>query len=605
MRSAARCALAIAAAATLAAIPACGKKSTDPGALAGDPIVTEPANAVTRTIGPDGGQLSSAAGDGTQYVLEIPTGALAAPVEIRMTPVSSLRDLPLAGGMAGAVQLEPSGLVFARSAVLRVKGPLAGGPGQRLIGFGASSDADTFTVELAAAAAGEIAVFVRHFSVAGAGFGTTADLALFPGTNSFSMGSAVTALLGMDLPADREQAVQVARSAFTTVLLPGLQLAANDGALLQAVSDYETWRILIDMIANGGDPVVPPLAPPGQPPAPVEHLVIPELATELAQAGEAGADALRLAIGGNNDVCAGNASFTALANVFFWQRQAPLFGVADAAHGLDVPSVLEGLCAQVELVSQDLPSTLQVGFPHSLDLRFGVRFGNGTLAPAPFEVSVTATGLAVQNPEGFSDAAGNYTTVVEASAAGAIGIRARACLVLPGSKDASPVCAEFEVTGSSSEPPIGLDLSGSYNLQLPGVSCALFCCQVAGHTGSMTLTQSGNAVTGNWTTTHACGINLVMGGSYSATLATNEFGQPALFNVSLVVATTNQSGVCLQQMSPFRGDGPFGVSVNGTTGELSFGNSLTNSSAAGDCGAEVGEALWTLTARRLAPVPAP
>lgn len=102
-----------------AAVAAVGEAA---GAGAPVPVTMEleAATASTTTVGPDGANIGATAADGTEYVLRIPRGALADPVDIVMTPLLGLTGLPDGADLAFGVSLEPSGLVFARPSWLFV-----------------------------------------------------------------------------------------------------------------------------------------------------------------------------------------------------------------------------------------------------------------------------------------------------------------------------------------------------------------------------------------------------------------------------------------------------------------------------------------------------
>ena len=102
-------------------------------------------------------------------------------------------------------------------------------------------------------------------------------------------------------------------------------------------------------------------------------------------------------------------------------------GIAQSAGlvdtGLDRASFLVQVnrCLRVVLDPITLPSPLNIGTSKSLDARAQAVF-SGTPNPqsVPFNFTVTATRAGVQNPEGFSDADGRYTTVFTPSASAPI-----------------------------------------------------------------------------------------------------------------------------------------------------------------------------------------
>lgn len=89
-----------------------------------DPVLDTPRGR-TAFIGRRGGTLAVEHADGTRSVLSVPEGALSEMTAITMTPASAVGGLPLEGGLVAAVDLQPSGLVFAREALLEIHLPAA------------------------------------------------------------------------------------------------------------------------------------------------------------------------------------------------------------------------------------------------------------------------------------------------------------------------------------------------------------------------------------------------------------------------------------------------------------------------------------------------
>ena len=97
-------------------------QSDGTGPLAVTPTLDTP-RAATATLTTDGGTLKATAADGTVFTLTIPKDAILDPQDISMTPVGSLSDLPFAGGLAGAVQLEPESIALVQSVTLVIATP--------------------------------------------------------------------------------------------------------------------------------------------------------------------------------------------------------------------------------------------------------------------------------------------------------------------------------------------------------------------------------------------------------------------------------------------------------------------------------------------------
>ncbi len=140
------------------------------------PVVeqVEPAARSESLVAPEGGQVSTVNGQGTIYTLTVPQGALADATSIAITPVTSIGNLPLSGGLAAAVRLEPSGLQFSEPLTLTIDVP-GGIATQGLLGFLYNGTGENFEVLPVTLSGNTASVQVSHFSTAGLASGTPAD----------------------------------------------------------------------------------------------------------------------------------------------------------------------------------------------------------------------------------------------------------------------------------------------------------------------------------------------------------------------------------------------------------------------------------------------
>jgi hypothetical protein len=507
-------------------------------------LSTEPSNAGTATIGPDGGTVSATAADGTTYALEVPAWAVAQPVEITMTPVSAIEGLPLSGGLAGAVELEPSGTVLARSATLRItttKGPEAD---QILAGFSASNDLSTRALSRTAASDATISVLVSHFSAAGVGFGTTQDIAQLTTGTSTSLDTYMSDVLAFPTPWDnthRQIGVEIAEKAFAEIVLPELAGAADDFDLLIAVADYDQWRSLLDVILNEGEPV---------PWEPGEHFDAPQYADLRNQAANAAEPRLLEAVIRNAQTCGEESSVQAMANALFWQGHASAFAIDLPGSDLDLPNVLEAIrthCATVELIGSDLPAELPLGDPVDVEIAIGVRFVSGEMTFTPAGVTLTSADATIQGTNTTTDGGGVFHTTIVATTAGPVTIHGHACIVLPVTFVISPVCGDFDLNSgdnpSPSAEPGGAEMAGEWQMFLwrmpTGGTCTGF---FQGSTGTATFPQSGSSFEGTWQTADGCGMGLQMSGTLSGTLTVVDGQFFQLDDVTFVISTSSISG---------------------------------------------------------------
>lgn len=94
----------------------------DPNTFDPSLFMPQPIQAEAR-IGPQGGELSVTGLNGMTYVLTVPAGALDFETTLRLKPISEIADLPLSGGILGALLIEPESIVFDLPATLEMIPP--------------------------------------------------------------------------------------------------------------------------------------------------------------------------------------------------------------------------------------------------------------------------------------------------------------------------------------------------------------------------------------------------------------------------------------------------------------------------------------------------
>jgi hypothetical protein len=85
--------------------------------------VPDTARTVQARIPVEGGSISATAADGTSFLLTVPPDALTFPISVTLTPMQSIGNVPLSGGMLGAVQIEPAELILLEPATLTIDAP--------------------------------------------------------------------------------------------------------------------------------------------------------------------------------------------------------------------------------------------------------------------------------------------------------------------------------------------------------------------------------------------------------------------------------------------------------------------------------------------------
>jgi hypothetical protein len=197
-----------------------------------------------------GGSVSATSSAGVVYTLEIPPQALTEDVEIRITPVASMQNVPLASRVQGAVEFQPSGLQFREPAILRMSVAPQVPDSMRLVGFSATGEGTDFGVELAQARDGSTEVPVRHFSVAGAWLTTPEEIEADLGpvaAGSSAAAAAVRAIATLGTQGSLQQYVEILRRWYVDGVRPALSASdANssfDNALEALLQYWDWWNI--------------------------------------------------------------------------------------------------------------------------------------------------------------------------------------------------------------------------------------------------------------------------------------------------------------------------------------------------------------------------
>ena len=265
----------------------CGALPSAPQAGSSDPFQVTPdsSQTATATIGAEGGTLSATAADGTTYELVIPPDALDFNETISMTPIRAVEGLPLSGGLAGAVTLEPAGIIFYEPATLIIT-PATPLSGELMLGFAYDGTGEEFHLQRASgetfttgflpdspfmfnamsalltnASTPTLKLSVRSTRGYGAGSGTQQDV-----TNRQKAPRPKDPMDNIDeLIIDLGNDVQVPligfpefieemSNAFTTGILPLLNAAKTDPSLAdKALLMYDRWLAYVNEYELGED----------------------------------------------------------------------------------------------------------------------------------------------------------------------------------------------------------------------------------------------------------------------------------------------------------------------------------------------------------------
>lgn len=401
-------------------------------------LAVEAGRRVSVAVGLEGDTITVTNSAGTTFSLEIPAGALEAPVTISMTPVTGLAGATVfTGGLLGGVQFEPSGLRFLRPVRLRISGFAPPTGGVIPVGFIARDDGTLESLTPAAAGNGVLTLVVPHFSIQGGASTAPASLqgiltcpAPCGGTGLFLNNLSILLAQG----GSRADIVQLlafwGSSLEATVLIPALN---GTSELLHAISEYALWMSTIEFVAN----LRPDLA----------SIVGDEpLNTAMNDNIERMGEALLAGIDRNARACRDNQSLSEAELVLYWQEQAAALDLEtldlipfEGRGDLERQVVLEYLRQQCFTVVSDtaiLAEPLVIGQSRDLTTSFKVKF---RLAPtpqgAPFRMKLVPQDALLSVAEGFTDAAGQFNSAVipvpSARSTGVTMVTASACLVLP------------------------------------------------------------------------------------------------------------------------------------------------------------------------------
>jgi hypothetical protein len=402
-------------AATLLTLGACGGGGGDsaPRAAAPAPVQVDSARTTRATLDATGGSVSVTAADGRRYTLTVPPGALASATEITATPVLSMGGAPLAAGLRGAVRFGPAGLIFALPATLRIEGAgTTTSAGTVLAGFLRSQDGASMQLVPTSVTADAIELPVGHFSDIGVSQATSQQLAQVPVAANAQPDEALMDEFLRGLGDTDDQAADAALLVrlHDTRVLPRLVVAefrtlATDTEREVAIRVARQWLGLIDLIIESG------LDATGLPGGlgPLVTGIRQRVLAILTEDFEAGRTACMA------PAPVGTAQLVGLQNALRARAQVGLFNGLGGLPGLSFETVARRLndCVRVVFEPRPLPS-FEVGRPVSLDLRAQLVFAADPNASiqVPFEFDVISFEVDEGGADGFSDAQGNFTSVV-------------------------------------------------------------------------------------------------------------------------------------------------------------------------------------------------
>jgi hypothetical protein len=429
---------------------------------------TDDARAATALVSADaGGSVTTTAADGAVYTLTVPPGALLEDIQITVTPVVALDDLPIAGDLAAGVRFAPEGLQFFTPATLTVDLP-APVSGSVLAGFGAEGGGERFHLDLVEGVGTRFIMPVRHFSLVG-----VISLSLAAITAETAIAGVVVGGLWAGDPEvqglnelfqllnqnnqERQKYVNVFRKWYDTTSLAiaiehqgvgralFLYAPASDEDLRKALRGYVVWKQAIDATSSltGLD-------------------LASDLFSRLTQAQSYASTAVGTRIERANQACStdnvpgcslpGDQCRLARAHdVMRFQKTAEKLGLILPGSHLDLASVLAALCVQAQ-ITELTPQSLGNPIPGSsgpLELRAGRAFTAEPVVYGPnVQVTVDATGVASPVQGGPTNAQGYFNTSYT-PAGGPLSLTVKACLDEAGFPLLARVCATRQLSSTT------------------------------------------------------------------------------------------------------------------------------------------------------------
>lgn len=367
-----------------------------PATVLGPVSLTEPAARVSATVDGSGGSITTSTPDGTSYTLSIPAGALQAPVEITLTPLTGIDNLPLNGGLAAGLQFQPDGLQFLFPAELTVVTPTpveAAG----LVGFVVSGD--EFHLIPVGLHEDTLAMMVGHFSGAGAGTGDAdqlQDLASLPASNAEQaalqdLGAYIAASAAAGTEVDPARTAAILATWFESSVRPHLEAAGSDPSQLEAaLAELNRWEGMVAAWASG------------------------QLEAQKAAGRALAVAALRNQIDRLNQKCSTENDWKPISEILQWVSVAELWGLTTDDNGLQIDDVIANLCLQVKILEADLPQTIGASGAAQLKVQAGISIGG---RPAVFDppLDIVTDGnltALVTPPKGTTDGNGKFTADV-------------------------------------------------------------------------------------------------------------------------------------------------------------------------------------------------
>jgi hypothetical protein len=232
-------------------------------------ISLEGDRAVSEVVLPEiGATLQAVASDGTAFALSIPPDALLYAEEITMTPIAQVDGVPFSDGLVGAVDLQPEGLQLMEVATLEIRPADATAP-ETEIAFRYRADGAEVFLALMNPDPTKLTMPIKHFSGAGVGSGSVADLQLLTASQPTDIRDQIDAFVAQLMHEQGRRRITneafaellevAARRYYDSVILPAISRADSlvDTATLddlptirRALLDWTAWERQLGLLGS-------------------------------------------------------------------------------------------------------------------------------------------------------------------------------------------------------------------------------------------------------------------------------------------------------------------------------------------------------------------
>ncbi len=193
-----------------------------------------------------GGTITALGADGTRFTLIIPANALLSDQEIHIIPVSSIDGLPLSGGLAAAVNLEPEGLLLFEPVTLNIELSHEITNGE-FLGFSFLNKGEELFLYPTEVNGNIVTVQLMHFSGYGGGSGSSDDASNmdnYPPSSAqnqaMQAAANATSKAGDNIPYDEYE--RILRDWYNSSVAPSLKAATTDDKNIeQPITEFMRW----------------------------------------------------------------------------------------------------------------------------------------------------------------------------------------------------------------------------------------------------------------------------------------------------------------------------------------------------------------------------